>query len=190
MKAVDMESGKVTRWQTDAHEAPINSILPLSSGLVASGDDDGCVKLWDGRQSDAVAEFTVHTDCVTDFAYQVPASALSALKHTLIKYPISTCCTTVHMSCGMHDSCAMLPVVWIVPLMSMSHTRVCNMICWICSTGTGGLSCGDECGCNNQHHRPQNAQGASLKSPSRVMRPATGTIMPPSYINMTPHTSI
>ncbi|CAL8464774.1 g4309 [Coccomyxa elongata] len=78
MKAVDMESGKVTRWQTDAHEAPINSILPLSSGLVASGDDDGCVKLWDGRQSEAVAEFSMHTDCVTDFAYQERENCLVA----------------------------------------------------------------------------------------------------------------
>ncbi|BDA50374.1 WD repeat-containing protein JIP5 [Coccomyxa sp. Obi] len=79
MKSVDMESGKVTRWQTDAHEAPINCILPLSSsGLVASGDDDGCVKLWDGRQSDAVAEFSTHTDCVTDFAYQARENCLVA----------------------------------------------------------------------------------------------------------------
>ena len=71
MKAIDMASGKVTRWQTDAHEAPINCIHPLSSGVVASGDDDGCVKLWDGRQSAAIAEFSVHTDFVSDFAYQV-----------------------------------------------------------------------------------------------------------------------
>ena len=111
MKAVDMESGRVTRWQTDAHEAPINSILPLSSGLVASGDDDGCVKLWDGRQSDAVAEFTVHTDCVTDFAYQVSArplaSTLAALKHTLVEDPSSTCCsaTTGMQACTCHVAC-------------------------------------------------------------------------------------
>ena len=74
MKAIDMGSGKVTRWQTDAHEAPINCIHPLASGLVASGDDDGCVKLWDGRQSAAVAEFSEHTDFISDFAYQVSVS--------------------------------------------------------------------------------------------------------------------
>lgn len=97
MKAVDMESGKVTRWQTDAHEAPINCILPLSSGLVASGDDDGCVKLWDGRQSEAVAEFSVHTDFVTDFAYQVAAQPRGMHPFSTParpnRDPISACCT-------------------------------------------------------------------------------------------------
>ena len=71
MKAIDMASGKVTRWQRDAHEAPINCVHPLGSGVVASGDDDGCVKLWDGRQSAAIAEFSQHTDFISDFAYQV-----------------------------------------------------------------------------------------------------------------------
>jgi WD40 repeat protein len=71
MKAIDMASGKVTRWQRDAHEAPINCIHPLGSGVVASGDDDGCVKLWDGRQSAAIAEISEHTDFISDFAYQV-----------------------------------------------------------------------------------------------------------------------
>lgn len=110
MKAVDMESGKVTRWQTDAHEAPINCILPLSSGLVASGDDDGCVRLWDGRQSDAVAEFTTHTDCVTDFAYQVSArplaSTLPALQHTHV----------LHQKQLSTQACTCLPACMLVVL--------------------------------------------------------------------------
>ncbi len=103
-----MESGKVTRWQTDAHEAPINSILPLSSGLMASGDDDGCVKLWDGRQSDAVADFTVHTDCVTDFAYQVSARPLASTLYALIEDPSFACCIVINApanACGCLVAC-------------------------------------------------------------------------------------
>ena len=40
--------------------------------LMASGDDEGCVKLWDPRQaSEASACFSEHTDFIADFAYQV-----------------------------------------------------------------------------------------------------------------------
>lgn len=82
MKAVDVTTGKLTRWQTDAHAAPINALLPLAGGLVASGDDDGCVKLWDGRQSPAVAEYSAHTDYVSDFAHQVwPSGSQAPAKH-------------------------------------------------------------------------------------------------------------
>jgi WD40 repeat protein len=34
----------------EAHEAPIYSLLHMDSGnLIASGDDDGCIRIWDLR---------------------------------------------------------------------------------------------------------------------------------------------
>jgi WD40 repeat protein len=68
---LDLSAQKVTKWQVDAHEVGINSLLPVSESVVASGDDDGCVKLWDSRQKPAAAEFSSHTDYISGFAYQV-----------------------------------------------------------------------------------------------------------------------
>ena len=66
-----MGSGKVKKWRTEAHEAGINALLPLAPNQVASGDDDGCVKLWDPRQPKETAELRQHTDYMSDFAHQV-----------------------------------------------------------------------------------------------------------------------
>lgn len=37
-------------------------------GMVATGDDEGCVKLWDLRQQAVVMEFSDHTDFISDLA--------------------------------------------------------------------------------------------------------------------------
>ena len=66
-----MNADKVIKWQLEAHAAPINTLLPLSEALLASGDDDGCIKIWDGRQKAAAAEFSHHTDYVSAFTHQV-----------------------------------------------------------------------------------------------------------------------
>lgn len=75
MKAIDVATCKVKKWQPQAHAAAINALLPVADGLMASGDDEGCVKLWDPRQaSEASACFSEHTDFIADFAYQVSSS--------------------------------------------------------------------------------------------------------------------
>ena len=75
MKAVDVATSRVKKWQPEAHPAAINALQVLPEGLVASGDDDGCIKLWDPRraQAEALASFSEHTDFIADFAYQVRA---------------------------------------------------------------------------------------------------------------------
>ena len=78
IKAVDMGSGKVRRWRPDAHAAGVNALLPLAPDQVASGDDDGCVKLWDPRQPRETAELRQHTDYVSDFAHQARIPAAEA----------------------------------------------------------------------------------------------------------------
>ena len=86
VKAVDLASGKSRKWRPDAHEAGINCLAPLSPAQVASGDDDGCVKLWDPRQPAATAQLREHTDYVSGFAHQVlfslrglPAQAIAGM---------------------------------------------------------------------------------------------------------------
>jgi len=78
MKAVDVATSKVKKWQPEAHAAAINALLPVADNLVASGDDEGCIKLWDPRQpSEASASFSEHTDFIADFAYQVCSHSAS-----------------------------------------------------------------------------------------------------------------
>ena len=67
-----MASGKSRKWRVGAHEAGVSSLLPVAPDQVASGDDDGCVKLWDARQPEAAAQLRQHTDYIADFAHQVP----------------------------------------------------------------------------------------------------------------------
>ncbi|CAH1368515.1 unnamed protein product [Tenebrio molitor] len=47
----DVESGKLVRFYDEAHEVPIYCLLVIDENLFATGDDDGCVKLWDLRQN-------------------------------------------------------------------------------------------------------------------------------------------
>ncbi|RZC40826.1 WD40 domain containing protein [Asbolus verrucosus] len=47
----DVESGKLVRFFDEAHEVPIYCLLVIDENLFATGDDEGCVKLWDLRQN-------------------------------------------------------------------------------------------------------------------------------------------
>ena len=47
--------------------------------MLASGADDGSVKLWDVRQRRETAAFSVHTDFVSDFAVHEPRQMLLAV---------------------------------------------------------------------------------------------------------------
>lgn len=45
----DIETGKLKRFWDKAHDEPIYTLTVLDENLLASGDDDGTVKLWDSR---------------------------------------------------------------------------------------------------------------------------------------------
>lgn len=48
---------------------PINRVKRLLPNLLATGDDDGVVKLWDPRKPDAVRAYTHHFDFISDFLW-------------------------------------------------------------------------------------------------------------------------
>ncbi|XP_014791044.1 WD repeat-containing protein 55 isoform X2 [Octopus bimaculoides] len=54
--AVDMNTGAVTWHKKTAHESAIYSLLLLGDHFLASGDDDGTVKVWDLRAKEASME--------------------------------------------------------------------------------------------------------------------------------------
>lgn len=46
----------------------VNQLHELSPNVFSSGDDMGCVKIWDTRQHRCLAEFKEHTDFISGFA--------------------------------------------------------------------------------------------------------------------------
>jgi len=64
-------SGKVSIKKSNAHNAALNQLCILDNNLIATGDDDGAVKLWDIRtkSQDSVMSWDAHTDFVSDFEF-------------------------------------------------------------------------------------------------------------------------
>jgi WD40 repeat protein len=69
-----------------AHDSPINKFISLDGisdvghDIIATGDDTGCVKLWDTRISSSpssnIMEWNLHEDFVSGFAYNNDAQTL------------------------------------------------------------------------------------------------------------------
>ncbi|KAH9854606.1 WD40 repeat-like protein [Lenzites betulinus] len=66
---IDVGTGEVVDTRAGAHDAPINRLKRLLPTLLASGDDDGVIKLWDPRKPDAVRKYTHHFDFISDFMW-------------------------------------------------------------------------------------------------------------------------
>ncbi len=64
------ESGTIALEKTDAHIAAINRMLLMDEHLLATGDDNGIVKIWDMRTAQETMTWDVHTDFVTQLLYQ------------------------------------------------------------------------------------------------------------------------
>ncbi|TYZ57351.1 hypothetical protein PybrP1_010556 [[Pythium] brassicae (nom. inval.)] len=60
--------GNVSWAELRAHDHPVNQLHQLSQHVFSSGDDMGCVKIWDTRQHRCLAEFKEHTDFISGFA--------------------------------------------------------------------------------------------------------------------------
>ncbi|EDQ92783.1 uncharacterized protein MONBRDRAFT_21907 [Monosiga brevicollis MX1] len=67
LQVVDVATGVALYKQSRAHDHSINVIAKLGSeGMLASGDDDGHIKLWDLRQRTSIATYRSHEDFVSD----------------------------------------------------------------------------------------------------------------------------
>lgn len=65
---VDLNSGAVSQRLPEAHSASIYSLCVVDEHLLASGDDDGCVKVWDRRTNAVVMECRESDDFISDLA--------------------------------------------------------------------------------------------------------------------------
>ncbi|KAJ4806815.1 WD repeat-containing protein 55 [Rhynchospora pubera] len=67
--ATDVETGKTVARLENAHEEAINRLVNLTDTMIASGDDEGCIKVWDTRQHACCNSFDAHEDYVSDLTY-------------------------------------------------------------------------------------------------------------------------
>lgn len=55
----DFETGKLKRFWDKAHDEPIYTITVVDENLIASGDDDGTVRMWDLRVKESAPVFSL-----------------------------------------------------------------------------------------------------------------------------------
>ena len=71
------QNGQVSYSYRKCHDEAINKIHIIDPNSIATGDDSGCVRIWDIRQPNYVKTYELHEDFVSGLSY-------SADKNTLI----------------------------------------------------------------------------------------------------------
>jgi WD40 repeat protein len=75
--AVDVQTGKASARKSSAHNTAISRLAVISETMTASGDDAGCIKLWDTRQPDPITELPeAHFSYVSDMYVHSPENTL------------------------------------------------------------------------------------------------------------------
>ncbi|XP_071731144.1 WD repeat-containing protein 55-like [Rutidosis leptorrhynchoides] len=68
--ATDIETGSPVARLENSHEKAVNRLVNLTESTIASGGDDGCIKVWDTRQQTCCNSFQVHEDYITDMTFE------------------------------------------------------------------------------------------------------------------------
>uniref|UniRef100_A0A2N9J461 Uncharacterized protein n=1 Tax=Fagus sylvatica TaxID=28930 RepID=A0A2N9J461_FAGSY len=76
--ATDVETGSAIARLEDAHGDAINRLINVSETTIASGDDQGCIKVWDTRQRSCCNTFPAHQDYVSDMTFSSDSMKLLA----------------------------------------------------------------------------------------------------------------
>ncbi|CAH2059452.1 unnamed protein product, partial [Thlaspi arvense] len=76
--ATDVETGATVARLENAHEDAVNTLITVTETTIASGDDKGCVKIWDTRQRSCSHEFNVHEDYISDMTFASDSMKLVA----------------------------------------------------------------------------------------------------------------
>ncbi|CAM6097275.1 unnamed protein product [Calypogeia fissa] len=67
--ATDSETGQAVARLSDAHASAINRVVNATDNTIATGDDNGTIKIWDTRQNTCCGTFNTHQDFVADMEY-------------------------------------------------------------------------------------------------------------------------
>ncbi|KAG0503486.1 hypothetical protein HPP92_003558 [Vanilla planifolia] len=76
--ATDVETGNCIARLENAHEDGINRLVILTETTIASGDDEGCIKVWDTRDHNCCNSFDAHEDYISDMTYVLGSRQLLA----------------------------------------------------------------------------------------------------------------
>ncbi|KAF8019171.1 hypothetical protein BT93_H3916 [Corymbia citriodora subsp. variegata] len=76
--ATDVETGSVIARVENAHEAAVNRLVNLTESTIATGDDNGSIKVWDTRQRSCCNTFSVHEDFISDMTFASDSMKLVA----------------------------------------------------------------------------------------------------------------
>ncbi|CAA7407252.1 unnamed protein product [Spirodela intermedia] len=76
--ATDVETGSSIERLENAHEDPINRLVNLTENTVATGDDEGCIKVWDTRARTCCNSFDAHEDYISDMTFVSPSMHILA----------------------------------------------------------------------------------------------------------------
>ncbi|XP_053096355.1 WD repeat-containing protein 55 isoform X2 [Pangasianodon hypophthalmus] len=63
---MDVVAGKLVKRIPKAHSKPINALLLVDENVVATGDDEGTLKVWDMRKSTSFMSLKHHEDYISD----------------------------------------------------------------------------------------------------------------------------
>ncbi|EGD82809.1 hypothetical protein PTSG_03458 [Salpingoeca rosetta] len=66
LQVIDVVSGTVVHRREQSHKHPINCLTLLSNGVLASGDDNGGIRLWDRRTREMVQSYNAHEQFVSN----------------------------------------------------------------------------------------------------------------------------
>lgn len=76
VSGLNPETGATIAEHAEAHSSPINRICTLLQGQIATGDDDGVIKLWDPRAwgsakgKEPVREYRHHWEYISDLLFE------------------------------------------------------------------------------------------------------------------------
>ncbi|KAH9921798.1 WD40 repeat-like protein [Fomitopsis serialis] len=73
---LDTGTGQIVDTWSNAHDTAINRLKSLTPNLLASGDDDGVIKLWDPRKATSIRQYTHHFDFISDFLWLADSKQL------------------------------------------------------------------------------------------------------------------
>ncbi|THG12588.1 hypothetical protein TEA_028351 [Camellia sinensis var. sinensis] len=67
--ATDVETGSAIARLENSHGAAVNRITNLTESTIASGDGEGCIKVWDTRQRTCSNSFNAHEEYISDMTF-------------------------------------------------------------------------------------------------------------------------
>ncbi|XP_058180577.1 WD repeat-containing protein 55 [Rhododendron vialii] len=76
--ATDVETGSTIARLENSHGDAVNRIINLTESTIASGDDKGCVKVWDTRQRTCCSSFHAHEEYISDMTFASDSMRLLA----------------------------------------------------------------------------------------------------------------